>query len=83
MIVSLKEIVVTGIFKDNHNEIEYDGEYEKVDYEIDNNTLLECYREYKQDNDLDIDDYLDDDTNEFIELYNDYFLGKGVRVTNE
>lgn len=81
MILDLKEIVITGCFKDNHDEIEYDGEYERAKYDIDKDLLLKCYREYKQDNELEIDDFLDDyDIDEFINEYNDYLIERGKRV---
>lgn len=85
MKVTLKEFIVTSVVCDYESDrYEEFGDYEKAEFEVDDNILLECYREYKEDKDLDILDlYSDYDLDEFFELYNDYLLGKGVRVIDE
>lgn len=83
MILDLKEIVITGCFKDNHNEIEYDGEYEYFTYYVDDEIVLECWKEFKESNDYELEDldviFYDDEYDKFLDEYNDYFVERGKR----
>ena len=83
MLLDLKEIVITGIFKDNHDEIEYDGEYETFEYYVDDKLVLKCWKEFKESDDYELDDLdvivYDDEFDKFLNEYNDYLVERGKR----